>query len=91
LLLSERFCREKLSSNCVKEKILNDAIHIHLTTIAINYHDGKLGYNPLLPRAFFGGNPFVDGILGHNLLLSQAFSVGIPSWMGYLGHNLLLS
>jgi hypothetical protein len=51
-LLSERFYREKLSSICVKEKILNNTSHIHLTAIAINYHDGNSGYNPLLPRAF---------------------------------------
>jgi hypothetical protein len=82
-LLSEHFGREKLSSIFIKEKFLNDATHIHLTAITINYHDGNSGYNPLLPRAFFGGNPSVDGILGHNLLLSQAFSVGIPSWMGF--------
>jgi hypothetical protein len=35
-----------------KKKFLNDATHIHLTAIAINYHDGKAGYNPLFPRAF---------------------------------------
>jgi hypothetical protein len=51
-LLSEHFCRGKLLPICVKEKILNDATHIHLTSIAINYHDGNLDYNPLLPRAF---------------------------------------
>jgi hypothetical protein len=48
-LLSEHFCREKPSSNCVKEKFLNDATQIHLTAITINYHYGKLGYNSLLP------------------------------------------
>jgi hypothetical protein len=51
-LLSEHFCHAKLSSICVKEKILNNATHIHLTAIAVNYHDGNSGYNPLLPRAF---------------------------------------
>jgi hypothetical protein len=51
-LLSEKFYREKLSAICVKKKFLNNASHIHLTTIAINYHDGNSGYNPLLPQAF---------------------------------------
>jgi hypothetical protein len=51
-LLSEHFGREKFSSIFVKEKFLNDATHIHLTAIAINYHDGNSGYNTLLPRAF---------------------------------------
>jgi hypothetical protein len=51
-LLSQRFYREKLSAICVKEKILNNASHIHLTAIAINYHDENSGYNPLLPQAF---------------------------------------
>jgi hypothetical protein len=51
-LLSERFYREKLSAICVKEKFLNNTSHIHLTAIAINYHDGNSGYNPLLPQAF---------------------------------------
>jgi hypothetical protein len=51
-LLSERFYREKLSLICVKEKILNNTSHIHLTAISINYHDGNSGYNLLLPRAF---------------------------------------
>jgi hypothetical protein len=54
-LLSEHFCREKFSSICVKEKILNNATHIHLTAIAINYHDGNSGYNSLLSRAFSVG------------------------------------
>jgi hypothetical protein len=51
-LLSECFYREKLSSICVKENFLNNASHIHLTAIAINYHHGNSGYNPSLPRAF---------------------------------------
>jgi hypothetical protein len=51
-LLSEQFYRKKLSAICVKEKILNNASHIHLTAIAINYHDGNSGYNPLLPQVF---------------------------------------
>jgi hypothetical protein len=51
-LLSQRFYHEKLSAICVKEKFLNNASHIHLTAIAINYHDENSGYNPLLPQAF---------------------------------------
>jgi hypothetical protein len=51
-LLSERFYREKLSAILVKEKFLNNTSHIHLTAITINYHDGNLGYNPLLPQVF---------------------------------------
>jgi hypothetical protein len=31
--------------------------HIHLTAIAINYHDGNSGYNSLLSRAFSVGIP----------------------------------
>jgi hypothetical protein len=56
-LLSEHICCEKISSMCVKEEFLNDAAHIHLTAIAINYHDGNSGYNPLLSRAFLVGIP----------------------------------
>jgi hypothetical protein len=51
-LLLEHFYCEKLSSICVKEKLLINASHIHLITFTINYHDGNSGYNPLLPRAF---------------------------------------
>jgi hypothetical protein len=36
----------------LRKKILNNASNIHLTAIAINYHDGNSGYNPLLPQAF---------------------------------------
>jgi hypothetical protein len=91
-LLSERFYREKLSAICVKEKFLNNASHIHLTAIVINYHDRNnasqifkecLTHSPIVASSLFGGNPFVDGILGHNLLLSRAFSVGIPSWIRF--------
>jgi hypothetical protein len=91
-LLLERFYREKLSAICVKEKFLNNASHIHLTTIVINYHDRNnasqifkqcLTHSLIVASSLFGGNPFVDGILGHNLLLSRAFSAGIPPWMGF--------
>jgi hypothetical protein len=51
-LLSQRFYREKLSAICVNEKFLNNASHIYLIAIAINYHDENSGYNPLLPQAF---------------------------------------
>jgi hypothetical protein len=44
--------RGKLLAICVKENFLNNASHIRLTAIATNYHDGNLGYNPLLPQAF---------------------------------------
>jgi hypothetical protein len=76
----------------LRKKCLNNASHIHLTAIAINYHDGnnasqnfkqRLTHSPIVASSLFGRNPFVDGILGHNLLLSRAFSVGIPLWMGF--------
>jgi hypothetical protein len=56
-LISEQFFRENFSSICVMEKFLNNANHIHLTAIAINYHDGNSGYNSLLSRAFSVGIP----------------------------------
>jgi hypothetical protein len=50
-LLSEHFVVKKFSS-ALRKNFLNDATHIHLTAIVINYHDGNSGYNPLLSRAF---------------------------------------
>jgi hypothetical protein len=81
-LLSEHFCREKLSSICVEAKNFKRR---HTHSLDRNRHLSwwKLRLQPIVASSLFGGNPFVDGILGHNLLLSQAFSVGIPSWMGF--------
>jgi hypothetical protein len=57
-LLSEHFCHEKLSSICVKVKFLNDATRTFIWPQSrINYHDGDLGYNPLLSQAFSVGIP----------------------------------
>jgi hypothetical protein len=56
-LLSEHFCREKFYQFALRKKNLSNATHIHLTAIAINYHDGNSGYNSLLSRAFSVGIP----------------------------------
>jgi hypothetical protein len=76
--LSQQFYCEKLSANCIREKILNNATRIHFWS----QPSWKLRLQPIV-ASNFGGNPFVDGILGHNLLLSRPLLVGIPSWMGF--------
>jgi hypothetical protein len=45
------FLSRKILSIYINEKILKNATHIHLTAIAIDYHDGNSGYNSLLSRA----------------------------------------
>jgi hypothetical protein len=96
-LLSEHFCREKLSLICVKEKFLNDATQIHLTAIAINYHDGNLGYNTLLPRAFSVEIPswmdfrpqliVVSGLFGGNPFVDEIFRPQLIVVSGLFGGN----
>jgi hypothetical protein len=46
------FIAKNFHQSALRKKNLNNASHIYLTAIAINYHDGNSGYNPLLPRAF---------------------------------------
>jgi hypothetical protein len=82
-LLSERFYREKFSAICVKEIFLNNASHIRLTAIATSYHDGNLGYNPLLPQVFSVEIPSWVGFEATTYCCLRPFSVGIPSWMGF--------
>jgi hypothetical protein len=82
-LLSGHFCRKKVSSICVKEKILNSATRIHLTAIAITYHVGNSGYNSLLSRAFSVGIPSWMGFFRPQLIVVSGLFGGIPSWMGF--------
>jgi hypothetical protein len=42
-------------------KFFNNDIYIRLVAITINYHDGNLGYNLLLSRAFSVGIPLTVG------------------------------
>jgi hypothetical protein len=89
-LSSQRFYREKLSAICVKEKFLNNASHIYLTAIAINYHDENSGYNPLLPQAFWWKSLRGWDFRPQLIVVSGLFG-GNPFVDGILGHNLLFS
>jgi hypothetical protein len=51
------FVAKNFHQFALRKKNLSIATHIHLTAIAINYHDGNSGYNSLLSRAFSVGIP----------------------------------
>jgi hypothetical protein len=56
-ILSRKTFREL----ALRKKFWNNATDIHLTAIAITYHDGNSGYNSLLSRAFSVGIPSCMG------------------------------
>jgi hypothetical protein len=61
-----------------------------LTAIAINYYDGKSGYNSLLSRAFLVGIPFTMGF-SPQLVVVSGLSVGIPLTMGFTPQLVVVS
>jgi hypothetical protein len=87
---TEHIHREKTSWISVK-KFLNNDICIRLAAITINYHDGNLGYNLLLFRAFSVGIPLTVGFRPQ-LVIVSGLLVGIPLTMGFrLSWSLWLS
>jgi hypothetical protein len=64
------------------KKFLNSDIYIRLTAIAINYHDGNLGYNLLLSQAFSVEIPLTVGFRPQ-LVVVSGLSVGIPLTVGF--------
>jgi hypothetical protein len=64
------------------KKYFNNDIYIRLVTITTNYHDGNLGYNLLLSRAFSVGIPLTVGFRPQLIVIS-GLSVGIPLTVGF--------
>jgi predicted membrane protein len=64
------------------KKLLNNDICIRLAATTINYHDGNLGYNLLLFRAFSVKIPLAVGFRPQ-LVVVLGLLVGIPLTVGF--------
>jgi hypothetical protein len=72
------------------QKFLNNDMCIRLAAITINYHDGNLGYNLLLFRAFSVGIPLTVGF-SPQLVVVSGLLVGIPLTVGFRSQLVVVS